>query len=67
MRLAAITNVADGTKLFTFEPLNGKCLPAAAPGAHVDLHLPNDLVRQYSLVIAPPACQYNVRHLPASI
>lgn len=33
-------------------PLEGM-LPAASPGAHVDVHLPNGLVRQYSLVNAP--------------
>lgn len=27
-------------------------LPAAAPGAHIDLHLPNGLIRQYSLTNA---------------
>jgi ferredoxin-NADP reductase/nitrite reductase/ring-hydroxylating ferredoxin subunit len=33
-------------------PLEG-ALPAASPGAHVDVHLPNGLIRQYSLVNAP--------------
>jgi ferredoxin-NADP reductase len=31
---------------------DGRPLPGAAPGAHLDLHLPNGLVRQYSLVDA---------------
>lgn len=33
-------------------PLAGT-LPLAAPGAHVDVHLPNGLIRQYSLVNGP--------------
>jgi phenylpropionate dioxygenase-like ring-hydroxylating dioxygenase large terminal subunit/ferredoxin-NADP reductase len=31
-------------------PLGAEVLPSFAPGAHVDLHLPNGLVRQYSLL-----------------
>ncbi|MDG2428275.1 MAG: Rieske 2Fe-2S domain-containing protein [Acidimicrobiales bacterium] len=31
----------------------GKPLPTPQPGAHIDVHLPNGLVRQYSLTNAP--------------
>src|SRR5690554_3554992 len=31
---------------------DGQKLPPASPGAHIDLHLPNGLVRQYSLTNA---------------
>ena len=31
------------------------CLPAAEPGAHIDLHLANGMVRQYSLTRPDPA------------
>ena len=34
--------------------LDGKPLPAYEPGAHIDLHLPNGLIRQYSLIKAEP-------------
>ena len=35
----------------------GEPLPAALPGSHVDLHLPNGMVRQYSLANAPGASE----------
>jgi ferredoxin-NADP reductase len=31
-----------------------KPLPAADPGAHIDISLPNGITRQYSLVIPQP-------------
>lgn len=31
---------------------SGQSLPGATPGAHIDLHLPNGLIRQYSLTNA---------------
>jgi vanillate monooxygenase ferredoxin subunit len=37
-------------------PLDGQALPAFTAGAHLDVHLPNGLVRQYSLC-NPPADQ----------
>ncbi|KAA1426587.1 Rieske 2Fe-2S domain-containing protein [Nocardioides antri] len=37
---------------FALAPLTGH-LPVAQPGAHVDVHLPNGCVRQYSVVNAP--------------
>jgi ferredoxin-NADP reductase/nitrite reductase/ring-hydroxylating ferredoxin subunit len=44
--------VATDVVAFRLVPLEG-VLPAPTPGAHVDVHLPNGLVRQYSLVNAP--------------
>lgn len=41
--------VADGVVLLTLRHRDGNELPAWAPGAHVDLVLGPDLVRQYSL------------------
>jgi ferredoxin-NADP reductase len=49
MRLTAIRFAAAGINLFEFTPLDGGVLPAFTAGAHVDLHLPAGLVRQYSL------------------
>jgi ferredoxin-NADP reductase/nitrite reductase/ring-hydroxylating ferredoxin subunit len=40
--------VADEVVALTLEPLDDP-LPAPQPGAHIDVHLPNGLVRQYSL------------------
>lgn len=40
---------ADSVVSFVLKSLDGRPLPAWAPGAHVDLCLPSGLVRQYSL------------------
>jgi ferredoxin-NADP reductase len=50
-RLTKIEDVARDTKLYTFQRVEGGPLPAYRPGAHIDLHLPNGLVRQFSLVV----------------
>jgi ferredoxin-NADP reductase len=50
-RLTAIKDVARDTKLYTFARTDGARLPAYKPGAHIDLHLPNGLMRQFSLVV----------------
>ena len=50
-RVTAIEDVARDTKLYTFARVDGAKLPAYAPGAHIDLHLPNGMVRQFSLVV----------------
>jgi ferredoxin-NADP reductase len=50
-RLTKIEDVARDTKLYTFQCVEGGPLPAYKPGAHIDLHLPNGLVRQFSLVV----------------
>jgi ferredoxin-NADP reductase len=49
--LTAIEDVARDTKLYTFQRADGAPLPAYKPGAHIDLNLPNGLVRQFSLVV----------------
>jgi len=50
-RLTRIEDVARDTKLYTFQRTDGGKLPPYKPGAHIDLHLPNGLVRQFSLVV----------------
>jgi len=50
-RLTDIEAVARDTNLYTFRRADGAPLLAYKPGAHVDLHLPNGLVRQFSLVV----------------
>ena len=52
-RLSAIRFAAEGIHLYEFQPVAGGALPAFAAGAHVDVHLPNGLVRQYSLCNDP--------------
>jgi len=51
VRLTAIRYAARDTHLFEFQRPDGGKLPTAEPGAHVDIHLPNGLMRQYSLVV----------------
>jgi tetrachlorobenzoquinone reductase len=48
-RLTAIRYAAEGIHLYEFSALDGGALPPFTAGAHVDLQLPNGLVRQYSL------------------
>lgn len=43
---------AEGIAAFELAPLEGE-LPSFQPGAHVDVHLPGGLVRQYSLTNGP--------------
>jgi ferredoxin-NADP reductase len=54
VRLTAIRYAARDTNLYEFTRLDGGSLPAYQPGAHIDLHLPNGIVRQYSLTEAEP-------------
>lgn len=49
VRLRSIACVASGVMSFEFVPVDGGVLPDYAAGAHLDLHLPEGQVRQYSL------------------
>ena len=42
-------SAADGVVTLTLTSADGDPLPAWTPGAHIDLHLTDDLTRQYSL------------------
>ncbi len=50
VRLTGIRYAAKDISLFEFCRVDGGALPPAEPGSHVDVRLPNGLVRQYSLV-----------------
>ena len=51
MRLLSIRYAAIGVHLFEFGLVDeSRGLPQSEPGSHVDLHLPNGMVRQYSLL-----------------
>lgn len=54
VRLTAIRYAAHETSLFELERPDGSPLPPATPGSHIDVHLPNGMVRPYSLVAAAP-------------
>jgi tetrachlorobenzoquinone reductase len=49
VRLDAIRYGAAGINLYEFVALDGTPLPPFTAGSHVDLHLPDGMVRQYSL------------------
>lgn len=53
LTVAATERIADDVALLTLRPRSGERLPAWTPGAHIDLMLPGDLVRQYSLCGSP--------------
>jgi ferredoxin-NADP reductase len=55
VRVTAIRYAARDTNMYELSALGGKPLPAYEPGAHLDLHLPNGLIRQYSLIEPEPA------------
>jgi tetrachlorobenzoquinone reductase len=48
--LAGVETVARDTNVYTFRRPDGARLPAYKPGAHIDIHLPNGLIRQFSLL-----------------
>lgn len=49
VRVTDKTEIATGVVALTLAREDGGELPGWAPGAHVDLHLPGELVRQFSL------------------
>jgi ferredoxin-NADP reductase/nitrite reductase/ring-hydroxylating ferredoxin subunit len=48
---------AAGVAAFELAPITG-VLPTFQPGAHIDVHLPNGLVRQYSITNGPGETSY---------
>jgi ferredoxin-NADP reductase len=51
---------SEGVMSVLLEDVGGAPLPAWQPGAHLDLHLPGALVRQYSLC-GDPADRFGYR------
>lgn len=52
VQVAAKTMTAEGIAGLRLIPIKG-ALPTFQPGAHIDVHLPNGLVRQYSVINGP--------------
>ncbi len=50
----AICTEAQGVRSYELRPLVGASFPPVAAGAHLDLHLDDDLVRSYSVFGVPP-------------
>jgi ferredoxin-NADP reductase len=57
VRLAARTPLADGVLALRLVAAGAAPLPRWTPGAHIDVHLPGGLVRQYSLCGDPASQQ----------
>ncbi len=55
-KLHSIQALAAGVQRFDFRPADQDPWPAVTAGSHIDLHLPNGLLRSYSLVNAPGEC-----------
>src|SRR4051794_13263701 len=53
VRLRRIQLEAEGITSFEFVSADGTQLPAFSAGAHIDLFLPDEIVRSYSLVNPP--------------
>lgn len=54
VRIQRITWLAEDVRLFELRSIDGAALPAWTAGAHVDVELPNGMVRPYSLLPARP-------------
>ena len=50
VQVSEIETVARDTNVYTFRRPDGAQLPPYKPGAHIDIHLPNGLIRQFSLL-----------------
>jgi tetrachlorobenzoquinone reductase len=50
VRLIGVETVARDTNVYTFRLPDSARLPPYKPGAHIDIHLPNGLIRQFSLL-----------------
>ena len=54
VRLVATRYAARDTNLYELRKDDCTLLPAAEPGAHIDIRLPNGIMRQYSLTVPDP-------------
>jgi ferredoxin-NADP reductase len=53
VRVASISELAEGIRTFELVAPQGEPLPAFTAGAHIDVRLPGGIVRQYSLCNPP--------------
>jgi vanillate O-demethylase ferredoxin subunit len=53
VRVVRIAHEADDIKSFELGLADGACLPPFEPGAHIDVHVADGVVRQYSLCNGP--------------
>jgi len=52
-RIVDIAAVSDEVRAYTLEPAGHTAFPPYEPGAHIDVHIAEGLVRQYSLTTPP--------------
>lgn len=60
LEVARVTQEAEGVIAITFVDPHGDELPAWEPGAHLEIHTPSGLIRQYSLC-GDPANRFEYR------
>ncbi len=60
VQVAAKTLLAEGIAGFELVSATGSALPAFEAGAHIDVHLPGGLIRQYSLFDLPADDCYRI-------
>jgi vanillate O-demethylase ferredoxin subunit len=53
LKVKKVTQEAEGVRCFDLVGADGRALPAFGAGAHIDLHLGEGLIRQYSLCNGP--------------
>lgn len=53
VRVHKITQEASDIKCFELHSVSGEALPAFTPGSHIDVHVADGLIRQYSLCNGP--------------
>lgn len=49
VRVQSVSYLADDINAFEFVSVDSDTLPAFTPGSHIDVHLPDGAIRQYSL------------------
>lgn len=67
-RILSVEQLSPDVKSFAVEATTGERMPPAEPGSHIGLHLPNGLIRQYSLYEETDGSRYEfaVKHVPDS-
>jgi vanillate O-demethylase ferredoxin subunit len=53
VKLGRVSQEAKGIKSFSLVSADGEELPGFTPGAHIDVHLSEEIVRQYSIYNSP--------------
>lgn len=61
VKVDKVETAALDIKAFSLVSLDGSALPSFTPGAHIDVHIDNDRIRQYSLYNGPRELdRYNI-------